>query len=97
MVMTLPEPYQTDFGPILNRDLSNLEQQLLKSADNLAALIHCIEEQDLGNKREFQAAYDQKYKKVMEGPKACVRFAETYLTSFGQSLDELTARASNAP
>jgi 5'-deoxynucleotidase len=90
ILATLPETYQPLYKPLLERELGDLERQLLKGADDFAALIHCTEERLLGNKREFRAAYQQKLKRVMEGPPAVVSFAQKYLKAFGKSLDELT-------
>jgi 5'-deoxynucleotidase len=90
MLATLPLAYQAAYKPILECELSDLEKQLLKGADDLAALIHCVEERQLGNKREFRAAHRQKLNRVKEGPPAVVSFANKYLESFGKSLDELT-------
>jgi 5'-deoxynucleotidase len=90
ILKTLPTSYQAHYQPILGRDLSPLETQLLKGADNIVALIHCVEEKQLGN-TEFEAAHAQKYQKVMRGPPAVVWFATTYLESFGKSLDALTS------
>ncbi len=88
----LPEDLKPTMLQYLSRScLTDKEEQLLKAADRLSALIKCIEEEQSGN-REFEGAKKQQLAslKKMQCPEADF-FMQNMLPCYKCTLDELSA------
>lgn len=88
----LPQPLQPAMAPYLSGDiLTPKEQELLKAADRLSALIKCIDEEQAGN-REFSGAKTQQSQALsqMHCPEADY-FITHMLPCYSWTLDELSA------
>ncbi len=87
----LPPDIQPALAPYLDESALNAqEQQLLKAADRLSAIIKCTEECRTGN-REFASALEQQMQALadMHCP-AADDFVRTMLPCYEKNLDELT-------
>ena len=56
LLSMLPDRLVPHYRPLMECDLPEEEQKIIKAADKLAALIKCLEEQQLGNAEFKQAA-----------------------------------------
>ena len=90
LLSMLPEELRGEYRALIVTDPNSYEHTLVKAADKISAHIKCVEELRSGN-REFAKAEAslrgeiEKYYQYEE-----VRyFCETFLESFGKTLDEL--------
>lgn len=85
----LPEKMRAAYLPLLCEELPADELELLKAADKLAAHIKCVEELRAGN-GEFRRAEEQTRQALDRiDLKEVKYFRETFMPSFGLTLDEI--------
>lgn len=94
----LPEDLKEYYQSVLKEDSNKEEDQymyrLIKAADKMSAYIKCIEERQSGN-REFLTAEKSTKNKLDELAETCPEvkvFMETFLPSYGETLDTLLER-----
>lgn len=90
LLSMLPDDLQPTYNSLLKLESKDEEHwKLVKSADRLAALIKCIEEEKAGNK-EFKKASISIHKTIMELNSPEVNyFMEHFLNGFKLTLDEM--------
>lgn len=89
LVNRLPEEFRETYAPLVKQLGTAAEQQLVKAADKISALIKCKEEVKCGNK-EFQRALETTNDAVNQLDLAEVTyFIEHFLPAFDKTLDEL--------
>lgn len=86
----LPPDMQNAYQPYLLPDKQSHEWRIVKAADRICAYIKCVEEQKAGNQE-----FDQAKKSVLQAIQnidmpEVQAFFETFVPSFGLSLDELS-------
>lgn len=89
LVSMLPSYLKNDLTPLLcDQDDTSHEASLVKAADKISALIHCIEEEKAGNK-EFSKAKTAIYNTVtsLSMPEVDI-FISDFLESYYLTLDE---------
>ena len=89
LLSKLPPALQSAYRPLLSGDVDSETARLVKTADRLAALIKCIEEEKSGN-NEFRAARASTLSLLQKQPgKELDYFIEHFLPAYEKTLDEL--------
>lgn len=90
LLALIPEEIRKEFASVLiEEDLPEVYQLLLKSADRLSALLKCRAELRAGNK-EFEQAAEEIEKRLMEMNQPEVNyFLEVFAPGYDMSLDNL--------
>lgn len=87
LLKMMPEYMQSEIEPMLC-DHTSYEAKLVKAADKLSGLIHCIEEEKAGN-REFlkaRASIEDALSKI--GVEECDIFIKEFIPAYLLTLDE---------
>lgn len=93
LLALIPEEIRPEFASVLiEEQLPDIYQTLLKSADRLSALLKCRAELRAGNK-EFEQAAEEIEKRLLEVNQAEVNyFLEVFAPSYDMSLDNLLSK-----
>ena len=84
----LPDDIKQEYEKLLTPDITDYEQDIIKAADKIAALIKCIEEEVIGNREFINAKKAQlKFLNEMNCESANI-FLEEFLPGFEKTLDE---------